>query len=106
MTKHLMLVFTDPVEGKEDEYNAWYNDVHLAEVIESPGFVRAQRFEVADMMPGVTDHKYVAVYEMDSDEPESQIKAMMKREMQMTDAIDLKTAKVSLVSQVSEVVEA
>ena len=32
MAQHALFVFTDPVEGKEEEYNDWYNNVHLAEV--------------------------------------------------------------------------
>ena len=51
MTKHVLLVFTSPVEGREDEYNAWYNDVHLGEVLTADGFVRAQRFKASEMLP-------------------------------------------------------
>jgi hypothetical protein len=25
-----MIVFTSPVEGREDEYNDWYDNTHLA----------------------------------------------------------------------------
>ena len=33
-----MVALTDPVEGEDDEYNAWYSDTHLGEVlaIEAP----------------------------------------------------------------------
>jgi hypothetical protein len=108
MTKHVLLVFTDPVEGKEDEYNAWYNDVHLGEVLQADGFVRAQRFKVADLMPGVTDHSYVAIYELETDDPGAAMKALngAAGSFTMTDAIDLKKAKMSLASQVSDLVEA
>jgi len=108
MTKHVLLVFTDPVEGRDDEYNQWYNDVHLGEVLQTPGFVRAQRFKVADTMPGVTDHEYVAIYELETDDPGAAMKALSGSagQMTMTDAIDLKAAKMSLASEVSALVEA
>ncbi|MDH4146073.1 MAG: hypothetical protein OEY23_13005 [Acidimicrobiia bacterium] len=108
MTKHVLLVFTDPVEGKEDEYNRWYNDVHLGEVLQTPGFVRAQRFKVADLMPGVTDHTYVAIYELETDDPGAAMKALQggAGTMTMSDAIDLKSAKMSLASEVSALVSA
>lgn len=108
MTKHILLVFTDPVEGKDDEYNAWYNDVHLGEVLKTDGFVRAQRFKVADLMPGVTDHDYVAVYELETDDPGAAMKALggASGDFTMTDAIDLKASKMTLASQVSDLVEA
>lgn len=108
MTKHVLLVFTDPVEGKDDEYNAWYNDVHLGEVLQADGFVRAQRFKVADLMPGVTDHEYVAIYELETDDPAAAMKALRGASagFTLTDAIDLKASKMTLASQVSDLVEA
>ena len=45
MAQRALFVFTDPVEGKEEEYNDWYNNVHLAEVCQVEGFLSAQRFE-------------------------------------------------------------
>jgi hypothetical protein len=89
--KHVLLVFTDPVEGREDEYNAWCDDVHLGEVIEIDGFVRAQRFKVADLMPGVTDQGYVAFYELETDDPGSAMAALRGRmgSFAMTEASDL-----------------
>ncbi|MDH3682301.1 MAG: hypothetical protein OEV40_20395 [Acidimicrobiia bacterium] len=108
MTKHVLLVFTDPVEGKEDDYNTWYSDVHLPEVLQTDGFVRAQRFKVADFMPGVTEHGYVAIYELETDDPKGAMKALTGASagFTMTDAADLKQAKMSLASQVSDLIEA
>lgn len=107
MTKHVLLVFTDPVDGKEDEYNTWYNDVHLGEVLQTDGFVAAQRFKVSEAMPGVTDHAYVAIYELDTDDPGAAMKALSGAAGNFTrsDAIDLKASKMSLASQVSDLVE-
>lgn len=103
MGKHLLMVFTNPTEGKEDEYNTWYDDIHLGEVLAVDGITRAQRFAVADVMPGVTDHKYVAIYELDTDDPQGVVKGLNAAlpGMRMSDAIDLKTAKMSVVSAVS-----
>ncbi len=107
MTKHVLLVFSDPVEGRDDDYNTWYNEVHLGEVLQTDGFVRAQRFKVADLMPGVTDHTYVAFYELETDDPGAAMKALggAMPGFTMTDAIDLSTAKTTMVSQVSDLVE-
>ncbi|MDG2113251.1 MAG: hypothetical protein P8N02_11635 [Actinomycetota bacterium] len=107
MTKHVLFVFTDPVEGKEDEYNSWYNDIHLGEVLQTDGFVRAQRFKVSDMMPGVTEHEYVAIYELETENPGAAMKALngSLKTFTMTDAIDLRSAKMTLAGQVSDLVE-
>ena len=37
--KYTFLAFTNPVAGKEDAYNKWYDEHHLIDVINVPGFV-------------------------------------------------------------------
>ena len=39
MDKHYLLFFCNPVEGREDEYNKWYTDTHLQDVVKVTGFV-------------------------------------------------------------------
>ena len=48
MSDHVMVVFTNPVTGKEDEYNRWYNEVHLGEVLRTPGMLAARRYRLVD----------------------------------------------------------
>ena len=48
MAKYSFIVFTNPVEGKESEYNDWYNRQHIPDVLNIPGFVSGQRFRLAD----------------------------------------------------------
>jgi hypothetical protein len=69
MARHLLLVFSNPVDGREDEYNEWYTHHHLDEILELEGFRRAQRFELADAQmtrdtPSAPYH-YLALYEVD-----------------------------------------
>ena len=47
----------------EEEFNAWYDDEHMAERLAIPGFRSAQRW-VRDCRPG--EGKYLATYELDS----------------------------------------
>lgn len=68
MDTHRLIVFSAPTPGQEEQYNDWYNNTHLAEVIEIPGFVAAQRFELCgDQLPGFepSPHQYLAIYEFD-----------------------------------------
>src|SRR4051794_21728285 len=69
MARHLLFVHTSPVEGQEIEYNAWYDTVHLPEVLELPDFVAAQRFEVT-RTPGDSPvpQRYIALYEIETDD--------------------------------------
>jgi hypothetical protein len=47
VAKHVFVVFTNPLEGREDDYNAWYSDVHLKDVLQVPGIIAAQRFKLS-----------------------------------------------------------
>src|SRR5690242_4404658 len=48
MAKYTFVVMTNPTPGKETEYNRWYNEQHIPDVLNVPGFVCAQRFRLAD----------------------------------------------------------
>jgi hypothetical protein len=63
-----MLVFTNAVEGRDDEFNTWYDDVHLGEVLQVPAFCAARRFRTsaAQIFPNQS-HQYLAVYEFTGD---------------------------------------
>jgi hypothetical protein len=68
MARHVFLVNSNPTEGKEEEYNDWYDNVHLAEVVEVPGIVSAQRLKYsgASFDPeSPSRHGYIALYEID-----------------------------------------
>ncbi len=52
--------------AREDEFNKWYNTVHLPDIMETPGFVRAVRYENTN--PGAGQGKYIALYEIETDD--------------------------------------
>lgn len=61
----LLVVFTDPGDvAHEDEYNRWYTDEHLPDVLAVPGYVRAARYRVLGE-PGAITQRYLALYELD-----------------------------------------
>jgi len=69
MEKHLFVGFTNPVEGEEDAFNAWYSDVHLKDVLKVPGIVAAQRFKLSDVQRDKPPFpwRYLALYEIETD---------------------------------------
>lgn len=69
MATHVYVVQTNPVEGKEDEYNDWYDNQHLADILRLPGFVSAQRFRLAPTDPPQSSpQRYLAIYEIETDD--------------------------------------
>jgi hypothetical protein len=70
MDRPILVVQTNPVPGREDEFNDWYTNQHLADIISIEGWVAAQRFRVSPVQRDVTPpypYGYVAVYEMEGD---------------------------------------
>jgi hypothetical protein len=75
----LMLVATNSTDpGKEAEFNAWYDDVDIPDVLEVPGYVRARRGRKEELGAaggvkpscgaggGGVAGKYVALYDIES----------------------------------------
>ena len=52
--------------GRETEYNDWYDNVHMPNVLATPGFVSAARYEISSPQEG--RGKYIAVYEIETDD--------------------------------------
>jgi len=105
---HRLIVFSAPKPGREDEYNQWYNDVHLEEVVAIPGFVAAQRFELSeDQLPGFpgSPHAYLAIYEFDRPpgEPlETLAQELESEAITLPDAIDVDSIRPWAYSSISE----
>lgn len=68
MARSVYVVKTNPVEGREEEYNDWYNSRHIPDVLNVPGFVAAQRFTLEDLPKNETaPYRYLALYEIEGD---------------------------------------
>lgn len=66
MERHILVAFTEPAPGQEEEYERWYRDVHLPEVTKGAGFASAQRFVLASPeRAGDIPAKYIAMYEFE-----------------------------------------
>jgi hypothetical protein len=94
MARHVLVVYTNAVEGREAEYNNWYTNQHLPDVVRCPGFVSAQRFQTSETQrsPEPPPYKYMAIYEIESDDLAGTIESMLSRvgtdEMPTSQALD------------------
>lgn len=70
MQKHIFIVYTNAVEGRDDEYNDWYTNQHLKDVLTIPGVVAAQRFALSDKqrLDPPFPWAYAAIYEIETDD--------------------------------------
>lgn len=107
MAENLFLVLTNPVPGQDEAFNKWYDAQHVPEVLDVPGVVAAQRYDLSEVtvpededlpaqLPPPT-HRYLAVYELDR-EPDKVMAEFLKRVMAGTLSLDetLDLASISL----------
>ena len=113
MAKYTFIVMSNPVEGKEAEYNDWYNTHQVPDVLNVPGFVSAQRLRLADAQMGRAQsrpHKYLALYEIETDDLAGALKELRARggtpEIVASDAIDMKNVATFVFTPVAEKVKA
>ncbi len=74
MAKYLLIVESNSADPKrEAEFNDWYNKTHLPDVLQTPGFVRATRYESIEPVAG--KGKFLCAYEIETDDLEKFTKA-------------------------------
>lgn len=89
MPRYKLIVMSNPVEGRDDEFNRWYDDVHLGDVFKVAGVIGAERYRLRDN----GKWRYLAIYEMDCDDPAAVEEELGKRAgtdvMMISDAFDM-----------------
>jgi hypothetical protein len=76
MRRFKMLVLSESFDGCEEAFNAWYTGRHLDDICALPGFTAAQRFTVHSVSMGTALNKYLAIYDVESDDPDWVIENM------------------------------
>lgn len=105
MDRSVLVVFTNVLDNRDDEFNDWYDNIHLQDVVDLPGYVGASRYRVssaqlAEDAPLV--HKYMALYEIEGD-PAVAIKALAEASptMNISDSLDTATTTVLVYDEIS-----
>jgi hypothetical protein len=92
MRHYKLVVYTKPVAGRDQEYNDWYENTHLSDLVAIPGINSAQRFRLAKSLSPETSLPFLAIYDNETDDIDGVI-AEMKRlsgteAMTISDALD------------------
>ncbi|MDB5577030.1 MAG: hypothetical protein JWR80_2206 [Bradyrhizobium sp.] len=110
MAVYKLIAFTDPLAGRDEEYNDWYNNVHLSDVVAIPGFISAQRFVVKIATAGEIKNKYLAIYDMETDDPAALMAEVGRRvgsgHVVLSQALDLTSENSGIFEPCSEIVYA
>ena len=96
--RYSWIVYSSPVEGREAEYNQWYDKQHLPDLLKIPGVIAARRYRIAKDQrggPPASLSRYMAVYEIDTSDLKSVFAEVNARRgtpaMVMLDALDPKS---------------
>lgn len=94
MARYKLVAFSNAAEGREADFNQWYDGQHMPDVLAIPGMVSAQRFACVGEGP----HKYMAIYEIETEDLGALLAEFGKRPgtdlMPISDALDFSTAQV------------
>ena len=92
MARGIILVESWPSSPeREQEYNTWYDEIHLPELVALDGFVSARRLRPVD-----GDGPYVALYEIEGDNLQAVLDNMIANagQLHMSDALQLDPAPI------------
>ena len=77
MDKWICSVYSNCLDqSRENEFNQWYDTVHLPDILETPGIVRASRFEIK--RPAEGHGKFLALYEIETEDIRNTMSAMQE----------------------------
>jgi len=70
MAKYMFLIMVNPVEGQDPALNAWLDEHHIPEVLQTQGFKRCTRYEHApeDAANARKPNRYMHHYEVETDD--------------------------------------
>lgn len=79
--KYKIIVLINAIEGKEDQLNDWFTNVHMPDALKIPGFVSGQRFKLTPEQREGADPKwkFLALYELETDDLQGLIDEMKRR---------------------------
>lgn len=99
MARFKMLIFSNPTSDKEEEFNNWYTNEHVPDVLTVPGYIGAQRFRIEEafnLTPAdegtAKPWSYLAIYEIEADSIAAAQKALgaalAAGQVSLSDSID------------------
>lgn len=81
MARFSFVVYSNPEAGREQEYNDWYSNQHMKDLLAIPGVIAARRFKISatQIREAVQPYRYLAIYDIEADDVPGFIKELMLR---------------------------
>ena len=96
-----LVVLTRCQPGRDDEFNQWYDEVHVPELCAMGPFTGARRYRVSDQQLFDQTHQYLAIYEYTGPAEEAH-RALVEAggKLTMSDALDADSPFMTLVEPI------
>ncbi len=88
--KHVFMALTNAIPGREDEFNAWYDQEHVPDVVAVECYRSGRRFRLVSATGADAPWEYLSFYRFEGDVPrmhELLHEAAARHETTMTEAI-------------------
>jgi len=79
MDKYILMATVDAKPGEDEEFNRWYDEEHLRDVCQVPGFVSGKRYQSDPASPLASPGRYLAIYELETDDPTAVLAELSRR---------------------------
>lgn len=93
-----MVVTSGAKDGRDEEYNAWYDGTHLADILSLDGVTSGRRYDATSPSPHPQPAPYLAIYEIEADDPGTVLAELTRRaeagEFSLSDALNAEQAKI------------
>lgn len=92
MGKYVMVVQSNALEGRDDDYNTWYDGIHYQDICDIPGVKSGRRFEATPVAMGPAGQPYLSIFEVETDDPAAVLAELGQRSadgrMRHSEALD------------------
>jgi hypothetical protein len=79
MATYKFYVFSNPAEGRDDDFNAWYEGTHIPEILQLPEWKGAERVQVQQLGSTPPEFAYIAIYDLETDDAVAAVKDLGAR---------------------------
>lgn len=111
MARYYYVALSDPMEGRDEEFDDWYRNVHIPQILDVPGFLSARRFGAVDAGAGAPRRRrHMVIYEIEADDPAPVLAALAARRgtdrLTMSEAFDSSSLFAQVYAPIGDVIPA
>ncbi len=103
--KYKMIVLSNSVDGMDEEFNEWYDNVHIEDVTKLEGITSAKRFSFhSNVIGGSTERKYLTIYDIKTNNVDEVVNNLIKivenDEIYISESLDMSTVDAMIYKEI------